>query len=164
MIWSRETWAATLASSDVYHIEINGRYAGNVILEDRGKGERYLADFSFLPEFQGKGFGKAVLEKVKDRGDKLTAFTRKETLQFFLKSGFVLKRTMRNYFSPGVDRYYITFVQNGNFTAEPPRTQRGIAATKSEARNLKLEISSNDQNSNDLNELEKSYTKILMKF
>jgi GNAT superfamily N-acetyltransferase len=107
LIWSRETWAATLASSDVYHIEINGRYAGNVILEDRGKGERYLADFSLLPEFQGKGFGKAVLEKVKDRGDKLTAFTRKETLQFFLKSGFVLKRTMRNYFSPGADRYYI---------------------------------------------------------
>jgi GNAT superfamily N-acetyltransferase len=107
LIWSRETWAATLASSDVYHIEINGRYGGNVILEDRGKGERYLADFSLLPEFQGKGFGKAVLEKVKDMGDKLTAFTRKETLQFFLKSGFVLKRTMRNYFSPGVDRYYI---------------------------------------------------------
>ena len=107
LIWNRDTWAATLSSCDVYHIEIDGRYAGDVILEDRGKGERYLADFSLLPEFQGKGFGKAALEKVKNMGDKLTAFTRKETLQFFLKSGFVLKRTMRNYFSPGVDRYYI---------------------------------------------------------
>ena len=43
-------------------------------------------------------------------------------------------------------------------TSDHDRTteaQRGIAATKSEARNLKLETNSNDQNSNDLNKLEK---------
>jgi len=47
------------------------------------------------------------------------------------------------------------------FTTE---TQRGVAATKSEARNSKLETNSNDQNSNDLNKLGKGYAKILTKF
>jgi len=42
-------------------------------------------------------------------------------------------------------------------------TQRGIAATKSEARNPKLETNSNDQNSNDLNKLEKKLCKNLNK-
>jgi hypothetical protein len=43
-------------------------------------------------------------------------------------------------------------------------TQRGIAATKSEARNPKVEANSNDQNSNDLNKLEKIYAKSFAKF
>jgi len=47
------------------------------------------------------------------------------------------------------------------FTTE---SQRGIAATKSEARNPKFETNSNDQNSNDLNKLEKSYAKIFTEF
>jgi hypothetical protein len=42
--------------------------------------------------------------------------------------------------------------------------QRGIAATKSEARNPKFETNSNDQNSNDLNKLEKSYAKTFTEF
>jgi len=40
---------------------------------------------SILPEYQGKGIGKAVLEQVKKMGIKLTAVTRKETLNFFLE-------------------------------------------------------------------------------
>ena len=50
---------------------------------------------------------------------------------------------------------------NRYFTTE---SQRGIAATKSEARNPKFETNSNDQNSNDLNKLEKSYAKIFTEF
>jgi hypothetical protein len=42
-------------------------------------------------------------------GIKLTAVTRKETLNFFLKSGFVLKKRMGNYYDPGVDGYSIAF-------------------------------------------------------
>ncbi len=118
LIWNRDTWAAILLASDVYSIEVNAEYAGNVILEDRGKGRKYIADLSLLPGYQGKGIGKAVLEQVKEMGDKLTAFTRREKLHFFLKSGFVLKRTMKNYFSPGVDRYYVE------------TTERGVAGTK----------------------------------
>jgi len=38
---------------------------------------------------------------------------------------------------------------------EALRSQRGIAAAKSETRNPKSETNSNDQNSNDLNKLEK---------
>jgi ribosomal protein S18 acetylase RimI-like enzyme len=64
---------------------------------------------SILPEYQGKGIGKAVLEQVKKMGIKLTAVTRKETLNFFLKSGFVLKKRMGNYYDLGVDGYSITF-------------------------------------------------------
>jgi GNAT superfamily N-acetyltransferase len=106
-IWDHDTWKSVLTSSDVYQIEVSGKYAGDVILEDRGKGRKYIADFGLLPGFQGKGIGKAVLKEVKKMGKRLSAFTRKETLPFYLKSGFVLKRTMRNYFSPGVDRYYV---------------------------------------------------------
>jgi hypothetical protein len=39
----------------------------------------------------------------------LAAVTRKETLGFFLKFGFVLRKTLKNYYHPGVDGYYITF-------------------------------------------------------
>jgi hypothetical protein len=38
---------------------------------------------------------------------KLTAVTRKETLHFFLKSGFVLRKTMKNYYERSVDGFYI---------------------------------------------------------
>jgi hypothetical protein len=41
--------------------------------------------------------------------------TRREMLEFFLKSGFVLKKTIRNYYQAGVDGYYMTFSEkNGN--------------------------------------------------
>lgn len=109
LIWDRETWNAILTACSVYRIEIDGRFGGDVLLEDRGKGIKYIADFSILPEHQGKGVGKAVLEQIKTMGKKLAAVTRKETLPFFMKSGFVLKRTIKNYYHPGVDGYYITF-------------------------------------------------------
>ena len=125
LIWDKYTWETVLTTCNVYRIEVNpaphvktwgftgygvnGRYAGDVILEDRGKGTKYIIDFSVLPEYQGKGIGKAVLEQVKMMGRKLTAVTRKETLDFFLKSGFDLKKTIKNYYHPGVDGYYIIF-------------------------------------------------------
>jgi len=109
LIWDRETWEAVLNTCRVYRIEVNGRYAGDVILEDRGEGAKYVVDFSVLPEYQRRGIGKAVLEKIKRISGKLKAVTRKETLDFFLKSGFVLKKTIRNYYDPGVDGYYLIF-------------------------------------------------------
>jgi predicted Zn-ribbon and HTH transcriptional regulator/GNAT superfamily N-acetyltransferase len=109
MIWDQETWEAILAACSVYRIEIDGRYGGDVLLEDRGRGIKYIIDFSILPEHQGKGIGRAVLEQIESMAGKLTAITRKETLHFFLKSGFVLKRTIKNYYHPGVEGYYMTF-------------------------------------------------------
>jgi ribosomal protein S18 acetylase RimI-like enzyme len=108
LIWDRETWKVILSTCDVYWIEVDGRCAGDIVLEQRGKETTYIVDFSLLPEYQGKGIGKAALEKVKHMGKKLMAVTRKETLNFFLKSGFVLKKRLRNYYESGVDAYYIT--------------------------------------------------------
>jgi len=102
----------------MYRIEVNGKYAGDVILEERGRDAKYLVDFSILPECQGKGVGKAVLEKVKNMGRRLSAVTRKETLNFFLKSGFVLKRTIQNYYDPGVDGYDLIFVNDAKKTKQ----------------------------------------------
>lgn len=93
----------------VYRIKVDGEYAGDVLLEGRGRGTKSIVDLSILPEYQGKGVGKAVLEQLKKMSIKLTAVTRRETLNFFLKSGFVLKKRMRNYYDPGVDGYSITF-------------------------------------------------------
>lgn len=109
LIWDKETWEAVIAACDVYRIEIDGKYGGDVLLEDRGKGMKYIVDFSILPEHQGKGIGKAVLEQIKAMSEKLTAVTRRETLHFFLKSGFVLKRTVKNYYHAGVAGYDMTF-------------------------------------------------------
>ncbi len=107
LIWDKETWETILATCDVYRIEIEGRFGGDVILEDRGKGTKYVVDFSVLPDYQGKGIGRLALEQVKKMAERLTAVTRKETLYFFVKSGFVLRKTLKNYYHPGVDGYYI---------------------------------------------------------
>jgi GNAT superfamily N-acetyltransferase len=109
LIWDRETWEAIAAACGIYRIEVDGRYAGDVVLENRGKGTRYIADFSILPEYQGKGVGMAVMEQLKRKERRLTAVTRKETLPFFLKAGFLLKRTMKNYYFPGVEGYGIEY-------------------------------------------------------
>ena len=109
LIWDRETWEEVFNTCDAYHIEVDGKCAGDVILEDKGKGAKTIVDFSILPRFQGRGIGKEALEEVKKKGRKFGAVTRRETLDFFLKSGFILKRTIRDYYSPGVDGYDITF-------------------------------------------------------
>jgi GNAT superfamily N-acetyltransferase len=109
LIWDKETWEAVLTTRDVYRIEMGGRFVGDVILEDRGKGIKYIVDFSVLPDYQGKGIGRSALEQINKMTEKLTAITRKETLHFFLKSGFVLRKTLKNYYYPGVDGYYIAF-------------------------------------------------------
>jgi hypothetical protein len=109
LIWDRETWEAAIAGCHVYRIEIDGRYGGDVLLEDRKKDIKYIVDFSILPEYQGRGIGKTILEQIKAVSEKLTAVTRKETLDFFLKSGFVLKRTVKNYYSAGVAGYDVAF-------------------------------------------------------
>jgi GNAT superfamily N-acetyltransferase len=109
LIWDRETWEAILSSCIVYRIEVDSKYAGDVILEKRGRGTLYLVDFSLLPEYQRKGIGREVLERVKKMDRRLTAVTRKETLPFFLKCGFLLSKTIRGYYGPGVDGYAITY-------------------------------------------------------
>jgi len=109
LIWDRETWEMVLTTCDVYCIEVDGKCAGDVILEDGRKGKKYVVDFSILPDYQGRGVGRLVLEQIKTMAEKLTAVTRKETLLFFLKSGFVLKRTLKNYYDPGVDGFNIVF-------------------------------------------------------
>ncbi len=109
LIWDRETWEVILTTCHVYRIEVDGKYAGDIIFEGKRTGAKYIVDFSLLPEYQGKGIGKAVLEKVKKMGEKLAAVTRKETLNFFLKSGFILRKKMKNYYQPGVEGYYIIF-------------------------------------------------------
>ena len=109
LIWDKKTWEIVLATCTVYRLSVNGKYAGDVILEDRGKGINYIVDFSILPEYQGKGIGKMVLEEVKKMGRRLTAVTREETLGFFIKSGFEMEKTMKNYYDRGVDGYYLVF-------------------------------------------------------
>jgi GNAT superfamily N-acetyltransferase len=112
LIWDRETWEMVLRSCAVYQVEADGNYAGDVILEGKSLGIQYIVDFSLLPEYQGKGIGKAVLEEVKAMAPKLTAVTRKEKLPFFLKCGFTLRRTIKDYYDSGVDGYFIGFRRN----------------------------------------------------
>ena len=109
LIWDRETWEMLLATCKIYRVEADGKYAGDVILEGKPKGTRYIVDFSLLPEYQGKGIGKTVLEEIKRMAKRLTAVTRKEKLPFFLKCGFTLRKTVKDYYDSGVDGYHIVF-------------------------------------------------------
>ncbi len=109
LIWDWETWSMVLATCTVYRVEVDGNYAGDVILEEKPKGTRYIVDFSLLPEYQGKGIGKMVLEEVKKMAKRLTAITRKEKLPFFLKCGFTLRKTVKDYYDSGVNGYHIVF-------------------------------------------------------
>jgi ribosomal protein S18 acetylase RimI-like enzyme len=88
---------------------VDGNCAGDIIWEDRKKSIKYVVDFSILPGYQRRGIGKTVLEEVKKTSQRIAAITRKETLGFFLKSGFVVKRKLRNYYYPHVDGYYILY-------------------------------------------------------
>ncbi len=109
LIWDREIWEMVLATCVVYRVEVDGEYAGDVILEGKPRDTWYIVDFSLLPEYQGEGIGKAVLEDFKKAAQRLTAVTRKEKLAFFLKCGFSLKRTIKDYYDSGVDGYFIVF-------------------------------------------------------
>ncbi len=109
LLWDRETWKGVLLACNVFRIEVDGKVAGDVILEESRKGILSIVDFGLLPEYQGVGIGKEVLQKLKEMGKKLSAVTRKETLPFFLKSGFVLKKKMEDYYDLGVDGYSIIF-------------------------------------------------------
>ncbi len=40
LIWDRETWEAVLGVCAVYRIEVDGQYAGDVILEERRRGAK----------------------------------------------------------------------------------------------------------------------------
>ncbi len=119
LIWDRETWETVLSVCVVYRIEVDGEYAGDVILEDRGKGTQSIVDFSILPEYQGRGVGRTVFEQIKKMGGKLTAVTRRETLDFFLKCGFVVKKSIKNYYHPGVDGYYIVATEERKNKTKP---------------------------------------------
>ncbi len=107
LIWDRETWRSIFATCRVYRIEVNGAYAGDIILDQRGRGTAYIVDFSILPRYQRRGGGRAVLEAIRPKEKRLTAVTRKETLPFFLKCGFVLKKSIKDYYDTGVDGYYV---------------------------------------------------------
>ena len=109
LIWDWETWEIILATCKTYRVEVDGKYAGDVILEGKPKGTRYIVDFSLLPDYQGKGIGKTVMEEVKKMAKRLTAITRKEKLPFFLKCGFTLKKTVKDYYDSGVDGHHIVF-------------------------------------------------------
>jgi GNAT superfamily N-acetyltransferase len=109
LLWDRETWKGVLLACKVFRIEVDGKVAGDVILEESRKGILSIVDFGLLPEYQGRGIGKEVLQKVKEMGKNLSAVTRKETLPFFLKSGFVLKKKMEDYYDLGADGYSLIF-------------------------------------------------------
>jgi GNAT superfamily N-acetyltransferase len=114
LIWDWETWRAVLETCAAYRIEVDAQCGGDAILEDRGRGTKCIVDFSILPEYQGKGVGREALELVKKLAGRLTAVTRKETLPFFTKCGFTMRRTIRNYYDFGVDGYAILWEETAS--------------------------------------------------
>ena len=116
LLWDKDLWDMILSTGAVFRVLADGENVGDLILEEKGKGTLYITDLSILPEYQRNGVGKAVIEEIKKMGRKITAVTRKETLDFFLKCGFRLIKTIKNYYYPGVQGYYITFLMNGQNT------------------------------------------------
>jgi len=77
LICDKETWKIVFITWTVYRIQVDGKYAGDIIFH-RKSDTTYILDFSILPEYQRKGIGKAVLEQVKKMGKKVTAITGKK--------------------------------------------------------------------------------------
>ena len=121
----KDAWEDIITGCEIYRIEVDRKYAGDVIIENRRRGIKSIVDFSILPEYQGKRIGKSVLEKVKKMGGRLSAVTRKETLPFFLKSGFISRRTIKNYYDAGVEGYNIIFLSDARKMKQEGR--RGIS-------------------------------------
>jgi len=63
LIWDTDTWEAVLSTCTVYRIEVDGKYAGDVILEDKGKGTKSIIDFSVLPNTRGEESDGQFLKK-----------------------------------------------------------------------------------------------------
>jgi ribosomal protein S18 acetylase RimI-like enzyme len=108
LLWELEMWEEVLLTSDVYRIEVDDAYGGDIILERKGRRTRYIVDLSILPEHQGKGVGRRVVRHLR-KSFALKAITRGETLPFFVKAGFVVKKRIKDYYHPGVDGYYVFF-------------------------------------------------------
>jgi len=116
LLWDKDLWDMILSTGAAFRVLADGENVGDLILEEKGKGTLYITDLSILPEYQRKGVGKAVIEEIKKMGRKITAVTRNETLDFFLKCGFRPRKTIKNYYYPGVHGYYITFLMNDQNT------------------------------------------------
>ncbi len=109
LIWDRAMWGEVLATCTVWRIKVNGQYAGDIIIDDQGNDRKDIVDFSILPQYQRRGVGKSVLEKIKKTAGKISAVTRNETLGFFLKCGFLPAVRIGDYYHPGVDGIYIVW-------------------------------------------------------
>jgi GNAT superfamily N-acetyltransferase len=137
LIWDRETWEAVLSNCAVYRIDVNGTNAGDVILEGKGQGVFTIVDFGLLPEFQGKGVGRAVLNEIMRMSWKLTAVTREETLPFFLKCGFALRRRIRDYYERGVEGFDVVWADRDG-SEDRERSTRSQVTPRSNAKGKKI--------------------------
>jgi hypothetical protein len=44
LIWDRYTWKTVLVTCTVYRIEVDGKYAGDVLLEGKERGTKSIVD------------------------------------------------------------------------------------------------------------------------
>jgi GNAT superfamily N-acetyltransferase len=75
LIWDRHTWTTVPTTCTVYRIEVDGKYAGDVLLEGRGRGTKSIVDLSILPEYQGQGIGKEVLEQYGNHDPRVDGYS-----------------------------------------------------------------------------------------
>jgi len=90
---------AVLTTCTVYRIEVDGNMP-EMSIRGQGRGTKSIVDLSILPEYQGKGIGKAVLEQSR-RWYKTYSRHPKGNAQFFLEIRVRSKEEDGNYYDPG---------------------------------------------------------------
>jgi ribosomal protein S18 acetylase RimI-like enzyme len=102
---------------DIYYVlelkdEVIG--AGGINIEDEGRIGKISWDY-IIPTYQGKGFGKKLLEhrinqlRKDEKIEMISVRTSQLSYQFYEKNGFILKRTIKDYWAKGYDLYHMVY-------------------------------------------------------
>lgn len=114
---TEEEWKEELSKSVVYIIEKDGAAIGDISYERKTKDHVYLSGFAIIPDFQGQGIGREVinmvLEELKDvqRIDLATHPQNTPAIMLYLSLGFCIESWKDNYFGDGEPRIILVKIK-----------------------------------------------------
>jgi ribosomal protein S18 acetylase RimI-like enzyme len=105
-----DEWKEALEKGKVFLLKKGGEVIGNASYEDHGGGIFYISGLVISPEFQGQGYGRAVLKKLlEDMSDakRIELVTHPENspaLKLYKEAGFHIESRKENYYGDGEPR------------------------------------------------------------
>lgn len=114
----KSEWEEAMEDGLVYILEKEGAIIGNATYEIKSPNHVYISGLLILPEFQGKGLGKQVMNdilqeigKVK-RVDLVTHPDNFKAIRLYEFFGFIIESRKENYFGDGEPRLIMSLLNN----------------------------------------------------